>query len=635
MCADALTQARPQQQRSRRRGRGGASKAAAAAAVGQAPRPQGGEQPPKALKVSPEQILAAVESLYVDQVKPHGRILIKRLAEMCSEKAGELPRIDTEHLRSVCQESEHFQVELSDGSEYCALLVGREGNFVDANSNEDPYSSEFWAAVATYFSAPERQDLKLPSGRYACGQELMAAKIPLFSGCSLGQVCHVVQLAISQRFILGFREDNLVPYERSAAVLKKRCAEMQQPALELKKGALPIADLTQARECLREMLANPRTGKSGCLPLSNVKRLFRSRFQLELSETALGHSRICDLLQDQRFQDICYLTVQGSTYTVVQATETARDENVTLNDSSVARTFIHFEPAPPVTPRRSSSVPKDHGSGVSSTRNDTTRDHSDCETLSPCSSNGESPVTSPAGASGTPVKERASGGSRKRTSKTSAPATEKVNAVPPHHRSEPNFASAKDTAECAASKVRETITLFDSLGLGSEKKADPAEPTLIPISADRLVTFDEFDCTPSKAGIAGLLPDFSMPGAPEKLVADPTEPTLIPISADRLVTFDEYDLSPAKAETIKATGLPIPSDRFGDISSTPTKADTPATVETPSEFPVPNDRLVTFDEFENGGDEWSFLFSPTTIGTASPPGLEQSSPSFCSPVGRA
>eukprot|EP00443_Scrippsiella_acuminata_P048805 CAMPEP_0115235284 /NCGR_PEP_ID=MMETSP0270-20121206/35230_1 /TAXON_ID=71861 /ORGANISM="Scrippsiella trochoidea, Strain CCMP3099" /LENGTH=48 /DNA_ID= /DNA_START= /DNA_END= /DNA_ORIENTATION= len=34
-----------------------------------------------ALKVTPLEVLAAIESLYADQVQPQGRILLKRLGE--------------------------------------------------------------------------------------------------------------------------------------------------------------------------------------------------------------------------------------------------------------------------------------------------------------------------------------------------------------------------------------------------------------------------------------------------------------------------------------------------------------------------------------------------------------------------
>jgi hypothetical protein len=55
------------------------------------------------------------------------------------------------------------------------------------------------------------------------------------------------------------------------------------------------------------------------VPLSNIKRLFRSQYQLDLSETALGHTRLSDLLQDSRFADICSVQLQDRGYAVFPA----------------------------------------------------------------------------------------------------------------------------------------------------------------------------------------------------------------------------------------------------------------------------------------------------------------------------
>jgi len=51
--------------------------------------------------------------------------------------------------------------------------------------------------------------------------------------------------------------------------------------------------------------------------LSNIKRLFRLRYKTELSETYFGHSRLSDLLQDEKFSDLCTLRLQKNGYIVV------------------------------------------------------------------------------------------------------------------------------------------------------------------------------------------------------------------------------------------------------------------------------------------------------------------------------
>jgi len=54
------------------------------------------------------------------------------------------------------------------------------------------------------------------------------------------------------------------------------------------------------------------------IPLSNVKRSFRATFHLELSETMLGHSKLSELFQDTRFEDICCVHLDGNGDSVVQ-----------------------------------------------------------------------------------------------------------------------------------------------------------------------------------------------------------------------------------------------------------------------------------------------------------------------------
>jgi hypothetical protein len=68
------------------------------------------------------------------------------------------------------------------------------------------------------------------------------------------------------------------------------------------------------------------------VPLSNVKRLFRSRFQTELSETMLGHSKLSELLQDDRFGDICMVQLQGHGYIVMQV-EPQENQTICLADT--------------------------------------------------------------------------------------------------------------------------------------------------------------------------------------------------------------------------------------------------------------------------------------------------------------
>lgn len=75
---------------------------------------------------------------------------------------------------------------------------------------------------------------------------------------------------------------------------------------------MPYATWDDLREGLRFLLQQSCNPAPGTITLSNVKRLFRSDLQLELSETVLGHSRVCELLQDERLRAVCRVEVVGN-----------------------------------------------------------------------------------------------------------------------------------------------------------------------------------------------------------------------------------------------------------------------------------------------------------------------------------
>ncbi|CAE7815645.1 unnamed protein product [Symbiodinium sp. CCMP2456] len=293
------------------------------------------------IKPDADEVLQCIESLYVDKLKPFGRILRKRVAERHVQihlkeqhpfmpgAATELPDVDIKHLKGLCDDSDQLDIAPEEGGDWSATFRGRAQVFVDIYSPEDDYSPETWQAAREYFASLPESEALLPGGRYSCAQALVQRELPFLGGFTLGEVCHLVQLAISKHKILGYCNGAVVPYSRSQSRVKEECAESQQPCIGAPKkedpsslSSLALASLEKAREHLREILRDassaPSNSGPSMVPLSNVKRLFRSRYQIELSETALGHSKLSELLQDRRFSDICEVQLQGQGYIVVQ-----------------------------------------------------------------------------------------------------------------------------------------------------------------------------------------------------------------------------------------------------------------------------------------------------------------------------
>mmetsp|Transcript_10076 Transcript_10076/g.29784 ORF Transcript_10076/g.29784 Transcript_10076/m.29784 type:complete len:517 (-) Transcript_10076:19-1569(-) len=294
--------------------------------------PMGPPEKASMLKLTPSEVVAAVRSLYADSLKPVGRVLLKRVRELAAaalsqglpEPLGlaEVPRVDPRHLRHVAEACSDLTVNPEDGREYSVLLRGESKEFVDVRSPDDPFPQALWEELEAYLAGLSGEGIYLPGGRYACAQAL-AAHVPLLGRRrSLGEVCHVVQLCVSTKKLLGYLDGNMVPYRFSEEWLKEQCAVWQQPVCNIKKssGTMPLATWEQARAYLRIILNSVvrEDNSPSVVTLSNVKRIFRSRFNLELSETALGFSRLCELLKDARFQDVCRVESRGNGQVVVQ-----------------------------------------------------------------------------------------------------------------------------------------------------------------------------------------------------------------------------------------------------------------------------------------------------------------------------
>eukprot|EP00747_Dinoflagellata_sp_TGD_P081446 gnl/TRDRNA2_/TRDRNA2_161306_c0_seq1.p1 gnl/TRDRNA2_/TRDRNA2_161306_c0~~gnl/TRDRNA2_/TRDRNA2_161306_c0_seq1.p1 ORF type:complete len:709 (-),score=94.98 gnl/TRDRNA2_/TRDRNA2_161306_c0_seq1:118-2244(-) len=266
------------------------------------------------LQPAEPEVLAAIASLHNDELKPYGRILRKRVGENIAANGPDNVDIDMESLKKTCLASVWVAVNSEAGGEWSAVLVDRLPAFVDVYDPLDMYPPELWIGLAAYLESLSDDDMVLPGGRYACAQALAARKLPFLAGQSLGKVCHIVQLAISHHKLLGYRNGSIVPYDRSQSKMKEASA-VSGTAVASGSTQIPVATWDMARDCLREILT---ISGPGGLPLSNVKRLFRSKYQLELSETALGHAKLSGLLQDPRFSsDLCTVRLQDQGYLVL------------------------------------------------------------------------------------------------------------------------------------------------------------------------------------------------------------------------------------------------------------------------------------------------------------------------------
>lgn len=265
-------------------------------------------------------LLAAVSSLYDDNLRPFGRLVRKRLGEIAVAH-GESPIDgDLARLRRTCNECSFLNVEPGEGSEWSVLLKHREPTFIDVYSTVDAYPASLWTGIKNFLRQLDERGESLPGGRYSCARALLDSGLPSLQGCSLGEVCHIVQLAMSEKKLLGYLDGTIAPYERSNSMLKDTAAELCMGSSNTSQQ-IPLATWASARSCMVDVLESAvRKGKKQ-VPISTLKRLFRSRFHIELSETALGHTKLSDLLQDKVFSDLCSVRLLERGYVVLPSAQ--------------------------------------------------------------------------------------------------------------------------------------------------------------------------------------------------------------------------------------------------------------------------------------------------------------------------
>lgn len=128
--------------------------------------------------------------------------------------------------------------------------------------------------------------------RYIMARWLRARSISL-GDYRLGQIMGLFRGLWYSQGVLGTRNGALVPYPLSDQFERQENAKRLVPT-GLRSGEAFVSSWRVLEECIRRLLEE----NGGKISLSDLKRMFRSRFRLELSETALGHACLSSLLED-------------------------------------------------------------------------------------------------------------------------------------------------------------------------------------------------------------------------------------------------------------------------------------------------------------------------------------------------
>mmetsp|Transcript_17935 Transcript_17935/g.38201 ORF Transcript_17935/g.38201 Transcript_17935/m.38201 type:complete len:621 (-) Transcript_17935:133-1995(-) len=221
-----------------------------------------------------------LESLYQDRIRPMSSYVKGRLKEhSCPEP---LVKNFTE---LYSQHTDLFLVQRAEGSDESAFFLVTEPDWfkgwVDIDSQSDPYDEAMWEAYAKFLEGEHA----FAGGRYGMARELMQRSLPFLAEYSLGEVCHIVQLAIQRRNLIVYHRKMLKPIQ---TVL---CQSDQPEAAGAASEGEEIKGMDDLCVVLFRMLLHHPQG----IRLCRMKQMVKHEFCRRLSETAFQCTKLVEL----------------------------------------------------------------------------------------------------------------------------------------------------------------------------------------------------------------------------------------------------------------------------------------------------------------------------------------------------
>lgn len=310
------------------------------------------------------ELLNAVRSLYKDRLRPLDSHVSRRLDERCAAAAivdapmsgcaRNAPSRSAKRiaeLRSIALVTQGLQVVPlpgGDSQRHWLRLQGAVDDFVDESCQEDSYSEELWQELETHVL--KCHAATFGRSRYDCARDLQASMVFLNGFYKLGEICHIVQLAISSRAILGYRDGWIVPFEASVDCQKLFEAQLylkSSPAISrssdssTRSGSSQDPDVfrqhaseelwRRLQVALRQVLASPKWANG--LPVSAAKATLLERCDFALRETELGHTKLSNVFKDERLATSFDVIVCGhERYLRLRGDSTAESDQLAAAD---------------------------------------------------------------------------------------------------------------------------------------------------------------------------------------------------------------------------------------------------------------------------------------------------------------
>lgn len=231
-------------------------------------------------------LISALESLYEDRIKPMANYVKGRLKERSCPDSLVKSFVDlyAEHqdLFSIVRPSQLDE-------EVTIFMIKEPSWFkgwVDIDSPDDPYEEVTWQAFEKFLDGEHT----FAGGRYGMARELMQRNLPFLSQHSLGEVCHIVQLAIQHRRLIVYHRKMLKPIQTVLQPSPSAAASMP--------GTMEgedIKDMDDLCCVLFRMLLHHPQG----LRLCRLKQMIKHEFSRKLSEMSFQCTKLIELFNTE------------------------------------------------------------------------------------------------------------------------------------------------------------------------------------------------------------------------------------------------------------------------------------------------------------------------------------------------
>jgi len=232
-------------------------------------------------------LISILESLYEDRIKPMANYVKGRLKERSTPEP-----IVKSFVELYAQHPDLFLVQQpapgSQTDEATIFFVKEPEWFkgwIDIDAPDDPYEETTWQELAKFLDGEHT----FAGGRYGMARELMQRNLPFLSALSLGEVCHMVQLAIQHRRLIVYHRKMLKPIQTVLCQLSP--ANGNGPNAEGEE----IKDMDDLCLVLFRMLIHHPQG----IRLCRMKQMIKHELCRKLSEMAFQCTKLIELFNQE------------------------------------------------------------------------------------------------------------------------------------------------------------------------------------------------------------------------------------------------------------------------------------------------------------------------------------------------